>query len=152
MSPPEQFVQVIHRWAEVFMQRSMRDFRKFMGETGLTFPQINVLMRLHHSGACGVSDLAEKMAVSNAAASQLVDRLVQMGYVERREDPDDRRAKILTLTPEGKALIAKGVQMRARWLEDLAASLSEQDRARIIEALTLLTDAALATLPQEENA
>lgn len=152
MSPPEQFVQVIHRWAEVFMQRSMRDFRKFMDETGLTFPQINVLMRLHHGGSCGVSSLAERMAISNAAASQLVDRLVQMGYIERREDPQDRRAKILSLTPAGADLIERGVRMRARWLEELAASLSDEDRARVIEALTLLSDAALATLPQEEDA
>ena len=151
MPHPQEFVQVIRRWAEVFMQRSMRDFREFMEETGLTFPQTSVLMRLRYGGACSVSDLAKKMSISNAAASQLVDRLVQMGHVERREDPHDRRAKILTLTETGQTLVERGINMRVGWLKDLAAALTEEERTHVISALTLLTDAALSTLPAPEN-
>jgi DNA-binding MarR family transcriptional regulator len=124
------------------MHRSMADFRRFMGETSLSFPQINVLMRLYHRGHCGVSDIGTQLGVTNAAASQVIQRLVQMGLVERREDPDDRRAKRLSLTPEGRALIERGIAARRRWIEKLATSLPPDQRQMIIQALTLLTEAA----------
>lgn len=142
MSPTEQFTEIIRAWAEVFMHRSMADFRRFMGETGLSFPQINVLMRLYYHGQCGVSEIGSQMGVTNAAVSQVVERLVQLGLVERREDPDDRRARRLSLTPEGQVLIERGIAVRQQWIQDLATSLAPEQRQKIIDALTLLTQQA----------
>ncbi len=154
MPPPKQLAQVIHAWSEMFMHRSMRDFRRFMDETGLTFPQMNVLMRLRYSEHCAVSEIGTQMGISNAAASQLVDRLVQMDYVKRKEDPHDRRAKRLSLTPAGEALLERGIMARSRWVEELAGALSPEQQAMIVEALTLLTEAARRTtagVPREKK-
>ncbi len=52
MSPTKVLTEVIREWSEVFMHRSVRDFRRFMEETGLSFSQINILMRLLHGGKC----------------------------------------------------------------------------------------------------
>ena len=145
MSQPIVFTEVIRDWSEVFMQRSMRDFRKFMEETGLSFSQINILMRLLHAGNTGVSEIGDQLGVTNAAASQAVDRLVVMGLIERAEDPDDRRAKKLALTPKGRALIEKGIEVRSKWVEGLTEALSPEEQGMIISALTLLTAAARAT-------
>ena len=145
MSQPIVFTEVIRDWSEVFMQRSMRDFRKFMEETGLSFSQINILMRLLHAGNTGVSEIGDQLGVTNAAASQAVDRLVVMGLIERAEDPDDRRAKKLALTPKGRALIEKGIEARSKWVEGLTEALSPEEQGMIISALTLLTAAARAT-------
>jgi len=79
MSPSEEFSNVVRDWAQVFMNRSMHDFKRFMEDTGLSFSHINILMRLFHGGNCGVSEIGEQMGITNAAASQTVDRLVQMG-------------------------------------------------------------------------
>jgi predicted transcriptional regulator len=76
MSPTLALTEVVREWSEVFMHRSMRDFRKFMEETGLSFSQINILMRLLHGGNTGVSEIGDQLGVTNAAASQAVDRLV----------------------------------------------------------------------------
>lgn len=142
MSQSEQFAQVIHEWSKVFMRHSLSDYRRFLGETGLTFPQMNVLMRLYHQGVCGISDLGQQMGVSNAAASQAVDRLVQVGLIERKEDPEDRRAKQLILTEKGKQLIEQSIAARSRWFETLAGSLDANEKQKVIEALTLLTQVA----------
>src|SRR5512136_1623415 len=99
MSPTQGLSEVIREWSEVFMHRSMRDFRRFMDETGLSFSQINILMRLLHGGSAGVSEIGDQLGVTNAAASQAVDRLVELELIERTEDPQDRRAKRLALTP-----------------------------------------------------
>jgi len=145
MSPTKVFTEVIREWSEVFMQRSMRDFRKFMDETGLSFSQINILMRLIHAGSTGVSEIGEQLGVSNAAASQAVDRLVVMDLIKRTEDPADRRAKQLALTQKGRTLIESGIAARSRWVEGLTDALTPEQQNMIIAALTLLTAAARAT-------
>ncbi|MGD0751046.1 MAG: MarR family transcriptional regulator [Anaerolineales bacterium] len=145
MSPTKVFTEVIREWSEVFMQRSMRDFRKFMDETGLSFSQINILMRLIHAGSTGVSEIGEQLGVSNAAASQAVDRLVVLDLIKRTEDPTDRRAKLLALTQKGRTLIESGIEARSRWVEGLTDALTPEQQNMIVAALTLLTAAARAT-------
>ena len=135
----------IREWSEVFMHRSMRDFKRFMDATGLSFSQINILMRLFHGGCAGVSDIGDQLGVTNAAASQAVDRLVQLGLIERTEDPEDRRAKRLALTQKGRTLIEKGVEVRSQWIEGLTDALTPEQQNMIISALTLLTEAARKT-------
>ena len=98
MSTTNQLSDVIREFMKVFMNRSMSDFKRFMGDTGLSFTHVNILMRLFHGGISGVSEIGEHMGITNAAASQTVDRLVHMGLIMRTEDPDDRRAKRLELT------------------------------------------------------
>ncbi|MCS7011955.1 MAG: MarR family transcriptional regulator [Anaerolineales bacterium] len=134
--------EVLREWAKVFMHRSGRDFKRFMETTGLTFSQINILMRLMHGEQFGVSDIAAQLGITNAAVSQAVDRLVQMGFVERREDPSDRRAKRLTLTAKGQALIQQSIEARTRWIEQLTASLTPEQAHMVSTTLILLTEAA----------
>ena len=145
MSPTLVFTEVIRDWSEVFMQRSMHDFRRFMDETSLSFSQINILMRLVHGGNTGVSEVGSQLGVTNAAASQAVDRLVQLGLIERTEDPEDRRAKKLALTPKGRTLIEKGIEVRSQWVEGITVALTPEQQGMIISALTLLTAAARMT-------
>ena len=143
MSPAKRkFSEALHEWVEVFMHRSMRDSMRFWKDSGLSFPQITTLMRLHYHGVCGVSEVGSHLGVTNAAASQMVERLVQLGYVGRAERPEDRRAKQLTLTPKGRALVQKSLAARRRWLEELVAALSPTEQTEIADALTMLTEAA----------
>ena len=145
MSSTKELTEVVREWSEVFMRRSGRDFKRFMDETGLSFSQLNVLMRLYHGGNSGVSEIGEQMGVTSAAASQAIDRLVLQGLIERSEDPRDRRAKRLVLTPKGRRLIEKGFEVRSQWIENLMNALTPEQQSLTISALTLLTEAARAT-------
>jgi DNA-binding MarR family transcriptional regulator len=145
MSPTKVLTDVIREWSEVLMQRSMRDFRKFMDLTGLSFSQINILMRLVHHGNTNVSEVGEQLGVTNAAASQAVERLVQLGLIVRTEDPEDRRAKQLALTQKGRTLIEQGVEARSKWVEGVTDALSAEQQKMIVSALILLTSAARKT-------
>ena len=88
-----------------------------------------------------MSEISERFDISAAAASQLVDKLVHAGYLERTEDPIDRRAKLLTMSAKGEELINQGTEERYRWMDDLAAVLSAKEQGKVSEALTLLTNA-----------
>lgn len=142
MSSSEGVSQAILTWTAVFMHRSMCDFRRFMEESGLSFPQIGILMRLYHHGGSGVSELGTHLGVTSAAASQIIDRLVQMGLIERQEDTADRRMRRLTLTSSGRALVEQGIAARSRWMMTLTNRLSPEEQKLIISALTILTEAA----------
>ena len=142
MTKPTQIAQPLREWMDVFMHRSMRGWNRFAKSTGLSMPQFSILMQLHYKGPCGMSEISERFDVSAAAASQLVDKLVQAGYIERTEDPHDRRAKLLKLSTNGAKLVDDGIQERYRWMDDLASKLSATDQTKVSEALSLLTEAA----------
>jgi DNA-binding MarR family transcriptional regulator len=137
-----QFSQAIRSWMDVFMHRSMRGWGLFAKSTGLSMPQFSVMMQLHHRGNCAIGDISERFDITNAAASQLVDKLVQSGFIKREEDPQDRRAKMLNLTDKGRDLIQRGIEERYRWVDDLAGKLTPEERAKVTEALNFMTRAA----------
>ena len=133
---------VLQQWSEVFMHRSMADFKRFMDDSGLSPSQVSTLMRLYYHSSCGVSAVADDLGVTNAAASQMVDRLVQLGMLERSEDPEDRRARQLRLTDLGRALVERSVEVRRRWMEELILTLTPEQQTQITDALSILTKAA----------
>ncbi len=140
MSPP--LAETLREWLRVTMRFSMRHFMKFAKENNYSISQLNALFRIRHKGACGVSDLGEEMGVTNAAASQLLDKLVQQGLVERAEDPQDRRNKLITLTEAGLRVSEQSMQARQGWLDQLAASLTPAEQAQVQAALQLLIERA----------
>ncbi|MEK7786240.1 MAG: MarR family transcriptional regulator [Chloroflexota bacterium] len=142
MSTAKQFNTALRDWAEIFMTHSMREWVRFVKSSGLSMPQFSTLMRLYYHGGCGISEISAHLDVTAPAASQMVDRLVQMGLLERGEDPNDRRAKQVTLSAKGRALIEKGIEARNRWSEELTTKLTAEQRGIVVEALTFLTEAA----------
>jgi DNA-binding MarR family transcriptional regulator len=145
MSTSKLFSETLHEWTHTFMRRSFHDFKEYMDAWGLSSSQANALMRLYHSGACGVSDIGEHVGLSNPAASQMVDHLVQMGLVERTENSSDRRVRQLALTEKGCSLAEKGVLARSRWLEELSKELTESQQAEVCSVLSQLIEAAQKT-------
>ena len=143
MTNSTHFTQAIRLWMDVFMSRSMRGWGRFAKSTGLSMPQFSLLMQMHYKGACGMSEVSERFEITPAAASQLVDKLVQNGFIERDEDPKDRRAKLLNLTDKGRKLIQQGIEERYRWVDELAGKLTPEERTQVSEALDIITRAAL---------
>src|SRR5512138_441558 len=138
MISSSQLIETLRRFMEIAVHYSMRASGHFMKANGLSTPQFSILMQLHHRGACGMSKVREQFQITPAAASQLVDKLVQNGWVRREEDPNDRRAKSLHLTPKGTELIKQGVVDRYHWVEPMSTKLTAEERAKVNEALTIL--------------
>jgi DNA-binding MarR family transcriptional regulator len=138
MTETTPFSQSVQQWMDTFTHRSMRDWSRYIKSQGFSMPQFFLLMHLRHHANCGISDLSEHMEITNAAASQLVDKLVHAGLLERVEDPYDRRAKQINLSSKGKELIEQGIQKRYRWVEELESSMTKAEKEKVYEALTLM--------------
>lgn len=63
-----------------------------------SFSQFKTLMMLRHHGPSSIKLLAEALAISSAATSEMIERLVEQGLVDRRQDPADRRRVVVSLT------------------------------------------------------
>ncbi len=138
------FTSVLGEWAEVFMRRSMHDFMEFTKGSGLSMTQLSTLLRLYYRGGCGVSEIGDHLGVTHAAASQLVERLVQQKLLERAEHPDDRRVRMIALTYQGRQLVEESIEARRLWMEQLTTALTPDEQASIGAALISLTQAAQA--------
>ncbi len=131
----------IRTWMEAFTTRSMQEWWRVVRKTGISMPQFGLLRRLYHGGECEVHEIGRHFDVSAAAASQLVDKLVQAGLAARTEDPDDRRARQVALTAKGRALMEQAIEESYRWVDDLAVALGARGRAAVSAVLPVLREA-----------
>lgn len=123
----------------------------FMYESGLTFPQIIVMYALTWLGPLPISALAGKLRLSLAATSQLVDRLVEDGYVAREENPEDRRVRLVRMRPHGKQFMDRLNEIRRRELGDAFDRMPPKLRTRLTDVLREAVDALSdAERPDEE--
>jgi|LGVF01.1.fsa_nt_gb DNA-binding MarR family transcriptional regulator len=126
----------------ISMRRTMHEFTRWMNRSSLSNSQLGALMRLYYHGDCPISNIGDNLGITAAAASQMVDRLVQNGLLQRDEDPDDRRVKRVTLTTKGNALVQEGVEARLKWLRDIETSIPKAKHRDIIASLSTLTEIA----------
>lgn len=124
----ENFLTLLHAWSDSAMRHSLKAFLRFNQEHGFSLSQINSLFFIDRASDPTMNDLSLQLGVTKAAVSQLIDRMVEQGLVLRQEDPDDRRSKILTLTPSGKEIVVKAIQARHAWLADFADEFSPEDQ------------------------
>jgi DNA-binding MarR family transcriptional regulator len=82
-----------------------------------------------------VKEVSEELALSLPGASRTVDALLKRGYLERREDEHDRRMKRIAVTQAGRDVARRIVGARLEGLEQFTASLSPEQRSRLMAAL-----------------
>jgi len=130
------------------IQAIMHPFWQRVRAAGLSMPQVFALRYIDHHRQTNISDLARALGITPAAASQLLHRLVEQGYVVREENPADRRNKRLRLTPKGEnTLQSIASPAQGTTFERLLERLSAEETKQILDALELL----LAKLPPEEE-
>jgi DNA-binding MarR family transcriptional regulator len=142
MQQPDPLIVTLQKWIEVSMHRSMRDFMGYARERGLSMPQLGALFQVHRRGCSGVTELGDDLGVTSSAASQMLERLVQQGFVLRSEDPSDRRVKQIILSDKGLQVLRESFHARQGWLHDLADTLSDSEKEATIVALNTLIDRA----------
>jgi DNA-binding MarR family transcriptional regulator len=143
MNPTSDDIQLtLNEWVEVFMRRSMQNFILYAKANGLSMSSVNAMFILNRKGSSGVSDIGENLGISSAAASQMVERMLQQGLIHRCEDPHDRRLKQITLSEHGREVLEGGIRARQEWHGQLAATLSPTETEQVSAALRILIDKA----------
>lgn len=114
---------------------------------GLTLTEFAILEVLFHRGPMLLGEVQRRILVSSGGITYLVDRLERKGLVERRECPEDRRARYAALTPAGEARIAEIFPEHARSLEHALAGLDAAEKEQGLGLLRALGRHAAGTKP-----
>jgi DNA-binding MarR family transcriptional regulator len=129
-----------------FLERMLEE----ASATQLALSQLKLLMLISPSQyRLKVTDVADFLDVSNAAASRAIDRLVQRGLVHRAIAPDNRRAVDLTLTEVGKDLLRQFQELRDR---EVTRLLGDYPADKLRTLAQLLDEVSVLMLDLDEAA
>ena len=139
---PEQLAELLGVLNAELTAQSMAAILQILQGANLSLPRLVALMHLKRHGAATISELSEQLHLALGTTSQAIDQLVQGGLVERREGVNDRRQKLVTLTPAGTEIVARVRQVRleasARRFAELPPELVDRLGAAVSEALAVL--------------
>lgn len=117
----------------LFTQRScILNLSNKLNKDKVSFPQFFLLTYLVVDEYLTMSSIARKMGHSTAAATGLIDKLQELGYVERGNAANDRRKIIVRITEKGRDLVAK---MRKEIASNLASLMDSPDQSESFDLL-----------------
>jgi len=140
MSKARQATTGTHTWLVLMKaHRSlMRHAERSFQADDIGLSDFVVLEMLLHKGPRKVNDIGRKIALTSGAITTAVDRVEQRGLVARTFDPEDRRARIVTLTPKGETLIRRIFASHVRAMERATSGLSAAERNTLVALLKKL--------------
>src|SRR6202166_2143819 len=140
-----------HVW--LVMMKAMRALTKYAAagieETGLGLSDFGVLEVLLHKGPLPVNTIGPIVDLTPGSISIAVDRLLDTGLVSRVESAEDRRVRIVALTPCGKDLIAGAFRKHSGQMKRVFSDLSPEELCGLEGALKKVGMRAAALM--EEN-
>jgi len=126
-----------------------RAFDRRVKYLGLTRSQWFVVVHLYRTDGQTQQDLADELDMQRAPLSKLLDRLESGGWVERRADPDDRRANRVYITKKINSLMIEGVAVGEKLTNEIFSGIDQDSRE---EFLTILaqTKSNLIAIERED--
>ena len=109
-------------------------------QLGISRAQWAVLIRIERTEGLKQSELAELLDLQPISLTRLLDRLADNGLIERRADPNDRRANRLYLTAAAKPLLARLTELGGDIMETVLDGLDEKSIERMLKQLVTLKD------------
>lgn len=111
-----------------------------LGAIGLSLAKLAALRVLSEAGeSLPLTQLAERLSCVKSNITQLVDRLEADGLVERQSDPNDRRARLATLTAAGRKACREGTRVQDAAEQQLLGKLSAAESRQLAELLAKIT-------------
>jgi len=108
-----------------------------LSRAGLGDSDFRVLEVLLHKGPLPVNTIGPKVWLTPGSISVAVDRLEKKAFVKRK-NTDDRRVRLVELTPKGRALITRIFRKHVIAMEEAAAVLSKEERLTLLQLLKKL--------------
>lgn len=113
-----------------------------LADSGLGQSEFRILEALLHKGPMPVNVVGPRVFLTPGSISVAVDRLLKRGLVTRTGSADDRRVRVVALTPSGRRLIEKVFAAHSAQVDSLAHVLSAKERRQIARGLKTLGKAA----------
>lgn len=129
-------VRVIRKLKDTMKKNIGHHFK----EMSLTGPQGMLMGTLAHYGEMKISDLSEKLGLSNSTVSGIIDRLEKQGLVERIRSKEDRRVVYVNVTEEFKRSAQEHFKEIERRFEAMLSEASTEELDKILDGLDTLEE------------
>ena len=124
------------------MHRLMATHAPELNTLEMTMSQTKAMYLVLAAGPMRMSELAQRLGVTNSTATGQVDRLVELGLLDRHEDAGDRRQVVVKATAHGTETLERFRELNSRRMRDMLARIDASDLPTVEQALLIL-DAAL---------
>ena len=118
---------------------------------GISRAQWAVLIRIDRSEGLKQSELADMLDLQPITLTRLLDRLADNGLIERRADPNDRRANRLYLKPAARPLLDRLSDLGADLMETVLEGLSQTAIERTLKELAMIKDNLRSAIARNAN-
>jgi DNA-binding MarR family transcriptional regulator len=126
------FGYLVHDVARLFARRFNQRALLFLG---LTRSQCRILGYLARHEGINQAGLADLLEIKPMTLVRQIDRMEEDGWIERRADPADRRARRLVLTEKARPLLTRVLDLSSEIRREAFADLSEEDGRRLVDLL-----------------
>jgi MarR family transcriptional regulator, 2-MHQ and catechol-resistance regulon repressor len=111
--------------------RTLHRFETYIKEDvqryGLNPTEFGVLEVLYHKGALTIQAIKEKVLIASSSMSYVVEKLIEKGYIERKQDPIDKRFATLNLNEQGTQLMKRIYPLHVKQLRQRLDRLSSEE-------------------------
>jgi MarR family transcriptional regulator for hemolysin len=145
-SSKREFGFMLHDVARLL--RTYADYKA--AQFGITRAQWAVLVRLDRCEGLKQSELAEILDLQPITLTRLLDKLAHSGLIERRPDPDDRRAKRLFLTPAARPILKTLAALGEELMATALVGLEHESIERLVAQLSRVKDNLREAIQQRD--
>ncbi len=140
----------LQAWVRLIRARELigRRLERVFARHGLTPAQFDVLATLQHGDGITQQELSERLLVTKGNVCGLIDRAEAAGWVERRPDPEDRRANRLYMTERGRQRLAETLPDHRAVIERVLGRLGAGRLQDLHDLLDDLIDSAAEDEPR----
>jgi|SRR5215831_13702394 len=127
--------------------------RRLRDSFNMTLPRFDLMAQLDKTPAgMKLGELSQRLMVSNGNITGLVDRLVVEGLVERQAAPNDRRAQLVKLSPEGRRTFRSMAASHESWIAEAFGDLSPGDIDTLMRLLAKAKASTRKTITRRAQA
>jgi DNA-binding MarR family transcriptional regulator len=126
----------IERFTRILFSKVIERLAVVVSEEHLSFSQVAALHIIDRDKTVNVNDISIKLNLSMSATSRMIDELVKKELIQRKEDQDNRRAKIISLTPSGETFMNNLSVERVKIIELSASTIADKIPLKILKIIS----------------
>gem|GEM_PF-2324243 len=147
----QKFTESVGTQINIAARAMKNQLEKELAALGISPSQWMVMMALGEKDHQVQTDIARMVNLDNATVTRIIDKLAEMGLLERAQDKDDRRAQIVSITVKGKTAYRKWNTVGQTVNEKATSGLKKQEIDCLMKSLTVIQE-NLDTRSMLENA
>ena len=129
----------IYHYVEEMISSYGSYYESNINNQDLTLNEFSILLRIRFQGVATQHDLVKLFKVSGAYIAKLLSKFEEYGYIIRKEDPQNRRKKLVKLTDDGIRKTDELIDLIQGWEDKVTANISEEELKTLKKILYKIT-------------